>query len=116
MHQITNEATLTRRAECQAVTPKVPLKGDDRSSSHTCPHHAKGRLPTRQARIEESKPGYHNEHHGRGHDDEGLIARLEPLVDIFKSCEEYKSQLSDPINPHRPLVLTGVTTRQCVCC
>ena len=89
MRQIANEAVRSRRAERQAVTPEVPLKGDNRASSHTCPHHAEGRLPTRQARVEEPKTGHHDEHHGGGHDNVGLIARLEPLVDILESCEVY---------------------------
>ena len=83
MMQITDEATRGRRGKRQRVAPEIPLEGDDGKGTHARPDHAEGGLPPCQTGVEETEAGNHDEDHGRGHDDVGLVAGLEPLVEIF---------------------------------
>ena len=80
MMQVTDEAIRRRGREGKRIAPEIPLEGDDGEGAHAGPDHAKGGLSPRQARVEETEAGNHDEDHGRGHDDVGLVAGLEPLV------------------------------------
>ena len=81
--QIADEATGGGGGEGKRIAPEIPLEGDDGEGTHARPDHAEGRLPPRQTRVEETEAGNHDEDHGRGHDDVGLVAGLEPLVEVF---------------------------------
>jgi hypothetical protein len=71
----------------QRVTPEVPLECDDRGGEHAGPDEGEGGLSARKTRVEERETRNHDQHHGRSHDDEGLVTRLVPLVQVFGDCE-----------------------------
>ncbi len=86
MVEITDEAAGALSRECERVTPEVPLKGDDGEGSHTGPDHAEGRFSTSQTGVEETQTRYHDDDHGRGHENVGLISWAVPLVQILSGC------------------------------
>lgn len=86
MLQVADEAVGGRFGKGEGVAPKVPLKGNDGKGCHTGPNQAEGRLSSSQAGVEEAEAGDHDDDHGRGHDDVGLIAGLIPLIQILRCC------------------------------
>lgn len=72
--------------ESERVTPEVPLECDDGCGEHAGPDEGEGRLSPGEARVEERETRNHDQHHGRGHEDEGLVTRLVPLVQILGDC------------------------------
>lgn len=87
--QVPDEAVGGGGRKGQREAPKIPLKGDDGHGAHTGPDHAEGRLATGQTRVEKSQTGHHDQHHGRGHDDVGLVAGLEPFVQVFRTYRDF---------------------------
>ena len=83
MMQITDKATRSCRRESERIPPEIPLEGDDGEGAHARPDHTQRRLSPCEPRIEESETGNHDEDHGRGDDDVGLVAGGEPLVEVF---------------------------------
>lgn len=83
MAEIPNVAAGTACAKGERITPEIPLEGDDGAGEHAGPDQREGRFPARETRVEEAETRYHDQHHGRGHDDVGLITRLEPLVQVL---------------------------------
>ena len=81
--EVTDEAVRGRDAEGERVAPEVPLERDHRHGRHAGEDHAEGRLPPGQARVEEAEPGYHDQDHGGGDEDEGDVALLVPLVQVL---------------------------------
>lgn len=86
--QVANEAVGCILREAERVSPEVPLKRDDRARSHTGEYHAQSGLSSCQSRVQESKTRHHDQHHGRGHDDVGLVSRVVPLVQVDDICGE----------------------------
>ncbi len=86
MIEITDEAARALGGEGERVAPEIPLEGDDGEGSHAGPDHAEGRFSTRQTGVEETQTRYHDDDHGRGHDDVGLISRGVPLVQVLDGC------------------------------
>lgn len=70
--------------EGEGVTPEVPLKRHDRQRAHACPDHAQGGFSAGQTGVEEAQARNHDQDHGRGHDDVGLVARLIPFVQVLR--------------------------------
>lgn len=70
----------------ERVTPEVPLESDDGGGEHAGPDEGEGRLSAGQTRVEESQTWDHDHDHGRSHEDEGLVASLVPLVQVFGDC------------------------------
>ena len=71
-------------AERQRVSPEVPLKRDDGERAHAGPDKGQGRFSSCQTGIEEAQTRHHDQHHGRGDDDVGLVAGLVPLIQILR--------------------------------
>ena len=88
MLHVADETIGCRGGEGERIPPEVPLEGDDREGAHTSPDHAERRLSPRQTGVEEAETGNHKQYHGRSHDDEGLISRLKPLVDVGGGCKQ----------------------------
>lgn len=86
MVEVTNEAARSLGRECERIAPEVPLKRDNGEGSHASPDHTESGFSTGQSRVEEAQSWYHDHHHGRGHDDVGLISGGVPLVQIFDGC------------------------------
>ncbi|KFY28677.1 hypothetical protein V493_02810 [Pseudogymnoascus sp. VKM F-4281 (FW-2241)] len=80
MREVANEARASRLAKGERVAPKVPLEDDDGEGAHAGPDHGESGLAARETGVEEAEAGNHEEDHARGHDDEGLVAGLVPLV------------------------------------
>lgn len=95
--QVANEAIGGVCAEGQRVAPEVPLESDDRGRGHAGPDHGEGGLSARETGVEEGQAGDHDQHHGRGHDDVGLVARLVPLVEVLGFCERTVSVRTDQL-------------------
>lgn len=87
--EISNEATCSW-AKGERVAPEVPLECDDGTGEHASPDEGEGGLSAGEARVEERETGNHGQDHGRSHENEGLVTRLVPLVQIFGDCS-YKS-------------------------
>ena len=83
--QIANEAIGGSRRERQGEPPEIPLEGDDGHGGHTGPDHGESRLSTRQPGVEKAQAGDHDHDHGGGGQDIGLVAGLEPFVEVFGS-------------------------------
>ena len=86
MCEISNKAAGSCRRECKTVTPDIPLKRDDRETSHAAPDHGESGLATGKTRVEEADSGVHDENHAGADDDVGLIAGLEPLIEVRRGC------------------------------
>lgn len=86
--QVANEA-ICGGAKSERVTPKVPLEGDDRGREHAGPDEGEGRLSASKTGVEEGQTRNHDQNHSRGDDDEGLVARIIPLVQIFGDCVDF---------------------------
>lgn len=82
MLEISDEAIRARVGKGERVAPEVPLKGNDGEGCHTRPDHTQGGFPSRETRVEEAEARYHDQHHGRSHEDVGLISSLKPLIQI----------------------------------
>ncbi len=85
--QIADEGVAGVGAEGERVAPEVPLEGDDGHGEHAGPDHAQGRLSAGETGVEKAQTGHHDQDHGRGDDDVGLVAGLVPLVEIDDICE-----------------------------
>lgn len=83
MLQVSDKPTNPRGRKGERVAPEVPLKCDDRETGHTGPEHRKSGFPSSKAGVKEPQPWDHEEHHGRSHDNVGLVARGVPLVQVF---------------------------------
>lgn len=80
--EVADKATCTG-AESERISPEVPLESDDRGRKHTRPDEGQSGLSTRKTRIEEGQTGNHDHDHGRGHEDEGLVTGVVPLVQVL---------------------------------
>jgi hypothetical protein len=80
--KVADEA-IGRGAKSKRVSPEIPLECDDGGREHAGPDHGEGRLSARKTGIEEGETRNHDQHHGRSHEDEGLITRLVPLVQVL---------------------------------
>ena len=100
MLEIANKAIGPRVGERERIAPEVPLEGNDGEGSHTRPDHTQGRFPACETRVEKAEAGYHEQHHGRGHNDVGLISRLEPLIQILRGYSDCQSRCSR-VSQHR---------------
>jgi hypothetical protein len=83
--QIADEAAGTG-TEGERVSPEIPLECDDRAGEHAGPDEGQSGLSACETGVEESESRNHDQHHGRSHDDESLITRLVPLVQILGGC------------------------------
>lgn len=83
MVEVADVAIVRGRAEGQRVTPKVPLKDDNTKGHHGDPEHGEGGFSAGETRIEKRDTRHHDKHHTGGHQDEGLVSGLIPLVQIF---------------------------------
>lgn len=77
--EVSDEA-VCRGTESERVSPEVPLEGNDGGGKHAGPDEGEGGLSASKTGVEECETGNHDHHHGRGHEDVGLITRREPLV------------------------------------
>lgn len=83
--QVPNKAIGSGRRERQRESPEIPLKSDNGHRGHTGPDHAERGLSTSETGVEEAQAGDHDHDHGRGSNDIGLVTRLEPFVEVFRS-------------------------------
>ena len=83
--QITDVSVGRGRREGEGVAPEVPLESDDGQRSHTGSDHAQGGLSTGETRVEETQARNHDHDHGGGHNDVGLVTRLEPFVQVLRA-------------------------------
>lgn len=81
--KITDEGVVGGLGEGQRVAPEVPLEDDDGEGHHDDPEHREGRLSSSETGVEERDTGDHHEDEAGRDDDEGLVTRLVPLVEIF---------------------------------
>jgi hypothetical protein len=81
--EISNVSICRILAECQRVSPEIPLEGDDGQRHHTRPDQRQGRLSAGETRVEETKTRHHYQHHRGRDDDVGLVTRRVPLVQIL---------------------------------
>lgn len=80
------------RGKSQRITPEVPLEGNNRERGHTGPDHTQSGLSTSKTGVKETETGDHHHNHRGGHDDIGLVTRLEPFVQVFGACPETREQ------------------------
>lgn len=80
--EVADEA-IGRRAKGKRVTPEIPLESDDGCGEHADPDKGERRLSASKTRVEERQARYHDHDHGRGHENVGLVTRVEPLVQVL---------------------------------
>ena len=88
MLQVADEMARPLRGEGEGVAPEVPLEGDDGDGAHADHDHGQSRFPPGQPRVEEPQARYHDHHHGRGHDDVGLVSGRVPLIEVLFGCRD----------------------------
>jgi hypothetical protein len=81
--KVANEAVRRIGGESQGVAPEIPLEHNDREGHHANPEHGQGGLSPREAGVEETDTGHHDQDHARRDEDEGLVARREPHVEVL---------------------------------
>ena len=80
--EVADESACTG-AESERISPEVPLESDDRGGKHTRPDEGQSGLSARETGVEEGQTRNHDHDHGRGHDDEGLVTGVVPLVQVL---------------------------------
>lgn len=86
--EVANEGVVGGLAKGEGVSPEIPLEDNDTKGHHDDPEHGEGRLSSCEAGVEECDAGDHKEDETGAEEDEGLVAGLIPLVEIFGSCFE----------------------------
>lgn len=83
VREVANEAVVGGGAEGEREAPKVPLEDDDAKGHHDYPEHGEGGFAAGETRVEEGDSGDHEEDQTGADKDEGLVAGLVPLVEVF---------------------------------
>jgi hypothetical protein len=105
--EVADEA-VCRGAKGERVAPEVPLEGDDGGREHAGPDHGQGRLSAGKTRVQEGQTWDHDQDHGRGDENVGLVTCCIPLVQVFRHWE--KSVLVSGVEHVRCEGLTGIST------
>lgn len=78
-----SDETVCRGAEGERVSPKVPLESNDGRGEHASPNKGESGLSSSKTGVEECETRNHDQHHGRGHENVGLVTRGVPLVKVL---------------------------------
>lgn len=83
--KITHERVVGSCGEGERETPEIPLEDDDGERHHDNPEHGESRLSSSKTGVEKGDTGNHDKDETGREDDEGLVTRLVPLVEVFGS-------------------------------